>query len=61
MKRYRAFIPTALLVGLAWWPFAVYPMTRTSTFWAFYLTTPLTVIAFIALAAGIVLYRKSSN
>jgi hypothetical protein len=58
MKGYRAFIPTVLLVVLAGWPFAVYPMTRTSTFWAFYLTVPLALIAFVALVAGIVSCRK---
>ena len=58
MKRYRVFIPTAVLVLLAWWPFAIFPMTRASTFWAFYLSVPLTVIAFVALVAGIAVYRK---
>jgi hypothetical protein len=61
MKRYHVFIPTALLLVLALWPFAVYPMTRISAFWAFYLTTPITVIAFVALVAGIAVYRRNSN
>ena len=61
MAKHRAFVPAAVLVGLAWWPFAVYPMTRASTFWAIYLSVPLTVIALVALVAGIVYYRENSN
>jgi hypothetical protein len=50
-----------LLVVLALWPFAVSPMTRISTFWLFYLTLPITVIAFVAFVAGIAVYRRNSN
>jgi hypothetical protein len=56
MKRWRVFVPTITLFVLALWPFAVFPMTRLSTYWAFYLSVPLTVAAFVALAAGVAMF-----
>ena len=60
-NKYVAFIPSALLAVLAFWPSVVSPMTWFSTFWAFYLSVPLAVIAFLALVAGIAFYRNHSN
>jgi len=52
MKRWLVFLPAVVLFVLAWWPFLLSPMTKSSTFWSFYLAAPLTVAAFIALAVG---------
>jgi hypothetical protein len=51
-----------MLFALAWWLFLWSPMTKSSTFWAFYLAAPLTVAAFIALAVGVAMFllRKAS-
>jgi hypothetical protein len=62
MKRWLPFTPAIVLFALAWWPFLWSPMTKSSTFWAFYLAAPLTVAAFIALAVSVAMFllRKAS-
>ena len=62
MKRWLVFVPATVLFALAWWPILLSPMTKNGTFWAFYLSTPLTIAAFIALAVGAAMFllRKAS-
>jgi hypothetical protein len=54
-RTWKLFVPAALILVLAWWPFVV-PQSHVSLGWLFYLTVPLSIAAFIALIAGIAIF-----